>query len=34
VAGKEPVKQGSPDIAHMGVSGGAGGKTNSDWFVH
>jgi len=30
VAGKEPGKQGRPDITHMGKTGGAGGKARSD----
>jgi hypothetical protein len=34
VAGKEPVKQGSPDIAHMGITGRTGSIANSDWVIH
>jgi hypothetical protein len=30
VTSKEPVKQGRPDIAHMGITGGARGIAHSD----
>ena len=33
VSGKEPVEQGSPYISHMGITGGAGCKAYSNWFV-
>jgi hypothetical protein len=34
VAGKQPVKQSRPDIAHMGITGGAGSIAHSDGFSH
>ena len=30
-ASEEPVEQGSPDVAQMWVSRGAGGEANSNW---
>jgi hypothetical protein len=34
MAGKEPVEHGRPDIAHMGATRGAGGKTDTNLFSH
>jgi len=34
VPGKEPGKEGSPDIAHVRIAGGAGGKANPDCLFH
>jgi len=34
VSGKEPVKQGSPDIAHMGITSRTRRKPHPHRFVH